>query len=166
MRLPIRWKLRTIMAAVAVAAVVMGTYVEIRRRVELDRKVEAEYYRYYVAYCRIVGPVSSHGWLPDISSDEQPDDSDLAVLSSHGPYPEIDCLDLTRSKVTDAGLAHLAAFVKLQELNLTNTDVTDAGLSCLARIPTLETLNLTGTCVTDDGLRFLKRVLPTVKITH
>jgi hypothetical protein len=64
-------------------------------------------------------------------------------------------LDLQQTKVTDAGLAALAPFVKLRKLQLQNTGITDAGLAHLRQLAELEVINLYGTAVTDDGLQSL-----------
>lgn len=61
-------------------------------------------------------------------------------------------LDLARTKVTDAGLAKVAAMKGLKELHLENTGISDAGLDHLKGLPELEYLNLYGTKVTDTGL--------------
>ena len=42
-------------------------------------------------------------------------------------------LDLTSTKVTDAGLVHLRGMTRLQELNLVGTQVTDAGVADLQK---------------------------------
>ncbi|MBK8039787.1 MAG: hypothetical protein IPK22_22035 [Verrucomicrobiaceae bacterium] len=65
---------------------------------------------------------------------------------------KIASLDLARSKVTDAGLAKLAAMKNLQELHLENTAISDAGLDHLKGLATLEYLNLYNTKVTDAGI--------------
>ncbi|MCX6866910.1 MAG: hypothetical protein NTV46_11980 [Verrucomicrobia bacterium] len=64
-------------------------------------------------------------------------------------------LDLQQTKVTDAGLAALAPFVKLRKLQLQNTGITDAGLAHLRQLSELEVVNLYGTGATDDGLQSL-----------
>jgi uncharacterized membrane protein len=64
-------------------------------------------------------------------------------------------LDLQQTKVTDAGLAALAPFVKLRKLQLQNTGITDAGVAHLRQLAELEVINLYGTAVTDDGLQSL-----------
>src|SRR5262245_13582471 len=50
-------------------------------------------------------------------------------------------LDLRRSRVTDAGLKHLAALTNLKVLSLWYTQVTDVGLKELAPLENLETLD-------------------------
>lgn len=61
-------------------------------------------------------------------------------------------LDLARTKVTDAGLAKIAAMKGLQELHLENTAISDAGLDHLKALSSLEYLNLYNTKVTDAGI--------------
>jgi Leucine-rich repeat (LRR) protein len=73
-------------------------------------------------------------------------------------------LDLAGSKVTDAGLAHLAGFAyeegyaPLQSINLSNTEITDAGLKHLKRLTKLHNLNLDNTQITNAGVVRLKRL--------
>jgi len=65
-------------------------------------------------------------------------------------------LDLFGTRVGDAGLAHLAGLTDLRALHLESTPVGDAGLAHLARLDHLETLTLSGTRVTDAGLVHLR----------
>jgi len=89
-------------------------------------------------------------------------------------------VDLSKTKVTDAGLKELASLPELQELNLRNTAVTGAGmkdlkglkklvkvvladtqvadaeLRDLKELQTVQSLDLTNTWITDAGLRDLK----------
>lgn len=64
-------------------------------------------------------------------------------------------IDLARTKVSDKGLAHLAAMNSLTRLHLENTAITDAGLDSLKGLANLEYLNLYGTQVTDAGIEKL-----------
>lgn len=76
-----------------------------------------------------------------------------AGLDALAPIADkIASLDLARSKVTDAGLAKVAAMKNLQELHLENTAASDAGLDHLKGLASLEYLNLYNTKVTDAGL--------------
>ncbi len=68
----------------------------------------------------------------------------------------ITTLDLSRSGVSDEGLKHLAAFPQLAELNLSETRVSNAGLVSVAEVKTLRSLtlgNLRG--VDDTGVKHL-----------
>ena len=71
-------------------------------------------------------------------------------------------LNLSRSKVTDAGLASLSGMKNLKKLHLPNTAVTDAGLDFLLGLSHLEYLNLFNTKITDTGLAKLEK-LPKLK---
>lgn len=68
---------------------------------------------------------------------------------------EVVGLDLTRTKVTDAGLKELASLKNLTSLSLTSTEVTDEGIKDLAPLQNLKTLILWSTKVTDAGLKDL-----------
>jgi hypothetical protein len=70
------------------------------------------------------------------------------------------------TKVTDAGLVHLAGLPELEELGLAQTAVTDAGLPHLKGLKKLKRLDLAGTKVTDKGAADLKAALPDLDITR
>lgn len=65
---------------------------------------------------------------------------------------KIVALDLARTKITDAGLAKVAAMKELKELHLEGTSIGDAGLDHLKGLASLEYLNLYNTKVTDAGI--------------
>jgi|UniRef100_UPI00378473EA hypothetical protein len=76
-----------------------------------------------------------------------------AGLDAIAPVADkIASLDIARSKVTDAGLAKVAAMKNLKELHLEGTAIGDAGLDHLKGLAELEYLNLYGTKVTDAGV--------------
>ncbi len=86
-------------------------------------------------------------------SDEFSDD-DLQLLA---PVAEqIAWLNLGRSSITDAGMAHLKPLINLSKLHLEKTAITDDGLAHLSNLERLEYLNLYGTAVSDNGLEHLK----------
>lgn len=70
--------------------------------------------------------------------------------------PKIVDLDLSRTSVTDEGLAVLKGMTQLKRLNLRGTAVTDATVEHLKGLTSLQTLNLVGTKVTDAALIPLK----------
>ncbi len=90
----------------------------------------------------------AEGRPPVIASDTQ--------LASIRDLAELKLLDLGGTRVTDAGIVHLAGLRHLKYLNLGDTQVTDAGLAQLGRHPQLSLLNLQRTRVTDAGLAHLK----------
>jgi hypothetical protein len=73
-------------------------------------------------------------------------------------------VDLGRTKVTDAGLQHLAGLKQLRALDLNNTQVTDAALKHLAGLKQLRELDLFLTKVTAKGKADLKKALPDLEI--
>ena len=81
-------------------------------------------------------------------------DEELGLVEGLGPW--LVELDLSRTAVTDAGLAALDGCTRLERLRLDWTAVTDAGLRHLAHLSSLESLNLVGTAVTDAGLARLE----------
>ncbi len=81
-------------------------------------------------------------------------DADLALL--RGLEGSLVWLNLAGTSVTDAGMAGLEGFTRLNRLQLQRTGVGDGALERLARLPRLETLNLYGTAVTDGGLARLR----------
>ncbi len=59
---------------------------------------------------------------------------------------------LNRTRVGDAGMVHLGHLLSLRSLSLNDTQVGDAGLKSLASLKNLNSLYLAGTKVTDRGL--------------
>jgi Planctomycete cytochrome C/Leucine Rich repeat len=74
-------------------------------------------------------------------------------------------LDLSRTVITDAGLAQLAECPRLTSLDLRQTAVSDAGLTALHSLKKLRRINLYGTRVTTAGISQLRSALPEAEIT-
>jgi hypothetical protein len=89
-------------------------------------------------------------------------DAGMAHLSN---LASLQVLGLDNTQVSDAGLAHLSALEGLTVLSLYNTQVSDAGLPHLYGLRNLKELNLGGTQVSDDGCRRLREALPNCYIT-
>lgn len=81
-------------------------------------------------------------------------DGDLRHLA----LPGVERLVLDNTRITDAGLDHLAP--GLRSLSLRYTRITDAGLERLESIPSLRYLSLGGTAVTDRGVDRLLEAFP------
>lgn len=91
--------------------------------------------------------------LPYLPMDAAFGDEELARLA---PLRDnVETLNLGRSQITDAGLAHVGEMKNLVWLDLSNTAVTDAGLEHLSGLPLLHYLNLYGTAISDNGLKHL-----------
>ena len=74
-------------------------------------------------------------------------------------------LDLFDTRVTDAGLVHLAEWMPfLQWVDLNDTKVTDAGLQHLKGLKHLRRLDVRKTNVTEAGVADLRRSLPGAEI--
>ncbi len=68
-------------------------------------------------------------------------------------------LNLAKTKVTDAGLVHLAKLTSLTVLDLNGTEITDAGLEHLKRL-WLRRLDVRDTRVTEAGAQMLEQAMP------
>jgi len=91
----------------------------------------------------------------------------LALNKPEGEFTEADLekiwsLDLSRTKITDAGLKEAAKLQKLERLGLTDTKITDEGLKEVAKLQKLTMLWLNDTKITDEGL---KEVVKLQKLT-
>jgi hypothetical protein len=81
--------------------------------------------------------------------------TDAPLAHLHG-FTRLQVLYLHDTRVTDAGLTQLHGLTDLQLLCLFNTQVTDAGLAHLQELKRLQTLWLRATRVTDAGLAHLQ----------
>lgn len=82
--------------------------------------------------------------------------TDTGVANLVALAAQLESLDVSATKVTDAALPHLAKLGKLKSLHLGNTEVTDAGLEALAALPNLTELSVPGTKVTGSTLGELR----------
>lgn len=82
----------------------------------------------------------------------QTNDTDLKRLAG---LKHLGMLDLMRTPITDAGLAHLAGST-LWGLNLAGTDIGDEGLRHLSPLKELTEVELEGTKITDSGITVLE----------
>jgi mono/diheme cytochrome c family protein len=88
---------------------------------------------------------------------------DDAVLQKLAPMADLIVdAELSRTRVTDQGLATLAGWPNLARVDLTHTAVTAAGVAQLEKLPRLETLNLTATAV-DATPQVLSAKFPALK---
>jgi hypothetical protein len=98
--------------------------------------------------------------------------TDAADLERLRGLTTLQQLDLSYTKVTDAGLAHLKGLTGLQYLDLSCTQVTDAGLAHLKGLTGLQYLDLSCTQVTGAGMVHLRGLtalqeldLPVTRVT-
>lgn len=84
------------------------------------------------------------------------DDAGLKTLIPVAP--QLAWLDVSKTQITDAGLADIAQLPNLTRLHLEKTGITDAGIPHIAKLGKLEYLNLYGTKVSDAGIAQLKEL--------
>jgi hypothetical protein len=75
-------------------------------------------------------------------------------------------LDLSHTRVGDAGLACLGDLSKLEHLDLSGTRVTDTGLASLAGLSNCQFLSVQGTGVTDRGVAQLSARFPAIRVYY
>jgi Leucine-rich repeat (LRR) protein len=104
-----------------------------------------------------------------------------ASLSHFAALPSLIMLDISRTKISDAGLRYLKSahhmevlllpnaisdngisavksLHRLRELNFDQTRITDRGLNLLVHLPNLQNLDLSSTHVSDAGIAVLKQL--------
>jgi Leucine-rich repeat (LRR) protein len=79
-------------------------------------------------------------------------------LETHGTLPNLSHLDVTYTRIDDAGLDELKKLPRLSTLSLAGTLVTDAGAARLAGIQSLESLDVSCTKLTEVGLLQLTKL--------
>lgn len=73
-------------------------------------------------------------------------------------------VNLSKTRITDAGLRVVADFVHLAHLDVSGTRITDSGLEHLRGLTQLQSLDLRNTCVTDEGVNKLQQAMPNCTI--
>ena len=70
-------------------------------------------------------------------------------------------MDLSYTRVTDAGLVHLQRFADLEELHIAGTGITDAGLEDLKKLKNLRRINADRSLISRNGqLELVKFLAP------
>jgi mono/diheme cytochrome c family protein len=87
---------------------------------------------------------------------EQIGDADLALLEPLAP--RLVWLNVSRTKVSDAGMVRIGKLTELRRLHAANTALTDAAVPALQTLSRLEYLNLYGSQIGDAGLAKLAAV--------
>ncbi|MFT5466534.1 MAG: hypothetical protein ACI8UO_001634 [Verrucomicrobiales bacterium] len=88
-------------------------------------------------------------------------DAGLAPLSE---LPRLTRLDLHSTQITDAGLAHLSGLKNLMYLNLYDTQVSDKAVDALGKLKGLKNVYLWQSKVTEKGAKKLQQLLPDAKV--
>lgn len=114
---------------------------------------------------RLIGKAKEIKWLGLVMDAEGEHVDCDALFLSLPSLPNLKGLDLTRARISDRSLAHLANFPKLENLGLTQESdvegeswITDAGLEHLKHLEKLESLGLEGTQVTGANFPLAPRL--------
>jgi uncharacterized membrane protein len=105
----------------------------------------------------LVQPLAAESPLLDVNGSraEPPiGDADAGLLADIAPV--VATLNLSKTALTDAGLAKIGAMPHLERLRLDGTGVGDAGLSGLGSLARLESINLVGAKVTSGSTAWLR----------
>ena len=142
------------LTAVGTIAIAGGSTVEIAP----DLKARADTAgRALASRGALVQPLAMESVLVDVNASraEPPvGDAEAALLADLGAV--IANLNLSKSAITDAGLAKVGPMMHLERLRLDQTAVGDAGLAALGTLPRLESINLVGSKVTDASIAWLR----------
>jgi len=90
-------------------------------------------------------------------------DSDLACLRS---LPDVEFLNLSRTKVGDDGMKHLCGLKCLRLIDLQATQVGDRGIAHLQKLPQLKKINLVYTWASRSGVDAMMRERPNLEVFH
>jgi uncharacterized membrane protein/mono/diheme cytochrome c family protein len=111
----------------------------------------------------LVQPLALDSDLLDVNAmraDPPIGDGDAELLADLAPV--VADLNLSKSAITDAGLAKIGAMPHLEKLRLDGSAVGDAGLSALGTLARLESINLVGAKATGASVAWL-RAQPALK---
>jgi Leucine-rich repeat (LRR) protein len=173
----LRFRLRTLLIAIAVLGVGLGWLAYERRQIA-ERRDELAAHGFSVVSGSVLP--SWHSWLV---GDDDPKHA-TAVFADHTRVTDAGIahlkgltqmkgLGLDYCRITDAELAHLKDLTQLQRLTLRGKEITDARLANVEGLTQLEFLWLGDCQVTDAGLVHLKGLtrlehlyLVDTKVTH
>jgi hypothetical protein len=81
-----------------------------------------------------------------------------------GKLTSLRSLDLSNTRITDAGMIHLKGLNNLEGLSLDGNQISDAGSAQLKCLTKLKLLSLAGTNVTNAGVNELKKAIPLLNV--
>jgi Leucine-rich repeat (LRR) protein len=91
----------------------------------------------------------------DLAWDSRVTDAGLEHLAT---LPNLKHLSVTSASITDKGLITLSKSRTLQELDLTRSKISDAGLEKMSAMENLRELDLSNTKISSDGMKHLARL--------
>ena len=88
-------------------------------------------------------------------------DEDFACLES---LPRLNALDLSWTRISDAGVERLSRIETLKYLGLAHTNITNKSLDHLTRLKNLEILSVDGTSVSRSAVERFRKIRPTCTV--
>lgn len=137
------------LAAAGTVAIASGSTVEISPAVRAKADAAA---KALIARGVLVQPLAAESALLDVNAsraDPALTDADAALLADLAPV--VANLNLSKSALSDAGLAMIGAMPHLERLRLDGTAIGDAGVAGLGTLARLESINLVGSKVTSKS---------------
>lgn len=166
-----RFRIATIvMATLLVAAAVTGLYAWKQKQKFVsanlslkqldDAKIRLQQYNEALAgigaaYGTVKGSSTEEVAITFHESEVSPD----TVLPFLDRVGKVQSLNLSRTKISDAGLKDIARLTSLKSLDLSFTEITDAGIAHLAEMAQLSHLLLNDTMLTEAGLARLEKLV-------
>lgn len=155
-----RITLRTLVALVALLAVVLGWWIAlVKHRADDVARLRSLGFLVSTEPTRL-GRLLNQPALDDVVGIYWTGGSKVSRISEIAPilsgYDHLKRLNLHYiNDLTGAELAYLAPLSRIEDLDLSFTDLRDDDLSLLAHWPRLKRLNLKGTSITDEGLALM-----------
>jgi len=142
------------LAAVGTIAIAGGSTVEVAPALKARADTAG---RALAARGALVQPLALESALVDVNASRAEPmigDAEAGLLADLGPV--VANLNLSKSAITDAGLATVGPMMHLERLRVDQTAVGDAGLAALGTLPRLESINLVGSKVTAASISWLR----------
>ena len=89
---------------------------------------------------------------------------DDAMMAQLKAFPHLLRLKVNKTRITDAGVQHLAGMAYLQSLNMYDTQVSDSCLAVVGKLPRLRQLYVWQTRITEEGVNALRQSLPQLEV--
>ncbi|MBS0202262.1 MAG: hypothetical protein JSS49_05125 [Planctomycetes bacterium] len=169
-----RWRVRIVIAALLVAATMLGIVIINHRTHQRQFLLRQKFLALggFVSFKNFgptlphIGKVWAAGYFARVQAVQL---ENVAVppglLSELKSLKHLDTISLAQTHLSDADLKEFQDIRSLVSLSLSRNQITDAGLENLKGLPNLRQLILEDTLTTAEGRASLRKVLPKCKIT-